>query len=203
MKPRAAARLIDCGLPAATQNGGCGCCAGGGSTTMSSKFQNRPRCEKRSRVVKARVITSTDSSKRASASSCGNAEALELAVPIAFADAEIEPAVGDEIERRRLFGQQHRIVPGQHDHRGAEPQRLGAHGERHQQHQRRRDLVPAGEVMLDREARMEAERLGFDIEVEIVAKALARSPGRIRRYRLSASRTVRIASNAFPPPVTG
>ena len=70
-KPRAAARRIDASLPAATQNGGCGCCAGGGSTTMSLKVQNLPLCEKRSRDVQARVMTSSASSKRASASSCG------------------------------------------------------------------------------------------------------------------------------------
>ena len=100
-------------------------------------------------------------------------KALEFAVPVALADAEIEAAAGNQIERRRLFGEQHRIVPGQHHHRRTEPQRLGAHGERHQQHQRRRDLVPAGEVMLDQKARLKAERLGLDVEVEIVAKALA------------------------------
>ena len=111
-------------------------------------------------------------------------EALELAVPVALADAEIEPAVGDEIERRRLFGQQHRIVPGQHDHRGAEPQRRGAHGQRGQQRQRGRDLVPAGEVMLDREARMKAERLGLDVEVEIIAEALAGLGRKARRVGL-------------------
>ena len=100
-------------------------------------------------------------------------KALELAVPVALADAEIEAAAGNQIERRRLFGEQHRIVPGQHHHRRAEPQRLGAHGERHQQHQRRGHLVPAGEMMLDQKARRKAERFGLDVEVEPVAKALA------------------------------
>src|SRR2546425_2505215 len=58
-------------LPAATQSGGCGCCAGGGSTTMSSNCQKRPRCENGARDVQARVMTSIDSSKRACASSGG------------------------------------------------------------------------------------------------------------------------------------
>ena len=100
-------------------------------------------------------------------------EALELAVPVALADAEIEAAVGQQIERGGLLGQQHRIVPGQHHHRGAEPQRGGARGQRHQQHQRGGGLVPAAEMMLDREARMEAERLGLDVELEIIAETLA------------------------------
>ena len=42
-------------------------------------------------------------------------ETVELAVPVALADAEIEPAARDEIERRGLLGQQHRVVPRQHD----------------------------------------------------------------------------------------
>ena len=93
-------------------------------------------------------------------------------MPVALADAEIEPAAGDQIERRGLLGEQHRIVPRQHDHRGAEPQRRGAHGERGLQHQGGGDLVPAGEMMLDQEARAIAERLGLDRGVEIVAEAL-------------------------------
>ena len=48
----------------------------------------------------------------------------------------------------------------------------GAHGERGLQHQRGGDLVPAGEMMLDQEARAIAQRLGLDRVVEIVAKAL-------------------------------
>ncbi len=101
-----------------------------------------------------------------------NAEAGELVVPVALADAEIEPAAGDQIERRRLLGQQHRIVPGQHDDGGAKPQRGGAHGERGLQHQGGGDLVPAGEMVLDQEARAIAQRLGLDRVVEIVAEAL-------------------------------
>jgi hypothetical protein len=90
---------------------------------------------------------------------------VELAVPITLADAEIETAAGDQIERRRLLGQQHRIMPRQNHHRGAKPQLGRAHGERGQKHQRRRHLIPAGEMMLDQKARREAERLGLDVEV--------------------------------------
>ena len=104
---------------------------------------------------------------------------LELAVPVALADAEIETAAGDQIEGGRLFGEQHRIVPGQHHHGRAESQRLGAHGERHQQHQGRRHLVPAGEMMLDQKTRLKSERLSLDIEIEIVAKALPGLRGQI------------------------
>ena len=112
MKPRCAARLIECGLPAATHNGGCGLCAGGGSTTMSSKFQKRPWCEKRVRVVQAlahqrqRLLEARFGLLRR------DVEALELAVAVALADAEIEAAVGDEIERRHLLGQSTGLCQG-------------------------------------------------------------------------------------------
>jgi len=77
---------------------------------------------------------------------------LELAVPVALADTEIEAAARDQVERRRLLGEQHRIVPRQHHHRRTEPQPRCAHGKRREQHQRRRHLVPAGEMMLNQEA---------------------------------------------------
>jgi hypothetical protein len=78
-----------------------------------------------------------------------------------------------QIERRRLFGQQHRIVARRHHGGRAKPQRRRAHRQRGLEHQRRGHLVPAAEMVLDRKARMEAERFGFDIEVEIVKKATA------------------------------
>jgi hypothetical protein len=40
-----------------------------------------------------------------------NLEAVELAVPVALPDAEVEPSAGDQVERRRLLGQQDRVVP--------------------------------------------------------------------------------------------
>jgi hypothetical protein len=101
-----------------------------------------------------------------------NSETLEFAVAVALADAEVEPATGNQVEGGRLLRQQHRIVPGQHNHRGAEPQRRGAHGKRGLQHQRGGNLVPAGKVMLDQKARHVAQRLSFDGVVEIIAKAL-------------------------------
>src|SRR6187401_813989 len=39
----------------------------------------------------------------------GNAEARELVVAIALADAEFEPPAGQEIDRRGLLGEQYRI----------------------------------------------------------------------------------------------
>ena len=53
-----------------------------------------------------------------------NAETLELAVAVALADAEVEPAAGDEVEGRGLLGEQDRVVPGQGHDGGPEPQRV-------------------------------------------------------------------------------
>ncbi len=92
---------------------------------------------------------------------------------IAFADAEFEPAAGQEIDRRGLLGEQNRIVPRQHQNRGAEPQGLGFRRHPGQQRQARRDLAEAGEMMLDQEGRMIAERLGLDIVVDELLVALA------------------------------
>src|SRR6516162_10640535 len=97
---------------------------------------------------------------------------LEFAVAVAFADAEIEAAAGNQIERCRLFCEQHWIVPRQHHHRRTKAQPRGAHSERGQQHQGRRHLVPAGEMMLDQKARYETEPFGRDVDVEVIAEAL-------------------------------
>ena len=51
----------------------------------------------------------------------GNAKTGEFIVAIAFADAEIEPAAGQKIDRGGLLGEQYRIVPRQHQDCGAEP----------------------------------------------------------------------------------
>ena len=172
LKPRLAARRIEASLPAATQNGGCGCCA---RRRLDHDVVELPEFSA-VREALARHERLGHHLDRFLEPRLGllrrNAEAGELVVPVALADAEIEPAAGNQIERRRLLGQQHRIVPGQHDHGGAEPQRGGAHGERGLQHQGGGDLVPAGEMMLDQEARAIAQRLGLDRVVEIIAEAL-------------------------------
>jgi len=99
-------------------------------------------------------------------------ETPELVLAITLADAEIEPALRQEVQGRGLLGQDHRIVPRQHHHGSAEPQGRGARREPRQQRQRGRDLVPAGEVMLDQEGTVIAERFRFDVEVDEVMKAL-------------------------------
>src|SRR5262249_12271090 len=55
-----------------------------------------------------------------------DAKTVEFGGPVAFADAEIQPAIAEKIERRHLLGEQDRIVPRQHHHSGAKAQALGA-----------------------------------------------------------------------------
>ena len=61
--------------------------------------------------------------------------------------AEMQVGVGHQAQHRHLFREPHRLVPGQHDDRGAEPQ-IGAGG-RHvaQEEERRRRGVVVGEVV--------------------------------------------------------
>src|SRR6516225_2494767 len=102
----------------------------------------------------------------------GYAEAGEFVVAVALADAEIESAAGQEIERRRLLGQQNRIMPGQYQHRRTEAQMPCAGAEPGQQVEARRDLAKAGEVVLDEKGTVETEHLGLDIVLDELAEAL-------------------------------
>ena len=104
-------------------------------------------------------------------------EACELVVAIALADSEIEPAARQKIQGRNLLGQQHRIVPWQHEHRRAEPKARRARRDKGQQREGRGDLADAGEVMLGHEARMEAERFGLDVGFDEIEEALGARRG--------------------------
>ena len=87
---------------------------------MSSNCQYWPCHENRSFDVHALVMMSIDSSNRGSASSIGMRKPTNSIMPVAFADAEIQSPARQQIDRCRLLGEQYRIVPGQHDHGGAE-----------------------------------------------------------------------------------
>jgi hypothetical protein len=43
-----------------------------------------------------------------------DAEAVELAPPVALSDAKIKASIAEKIQRRGLLGEQSRIVPGEH-----------------------------------------------------------------------------------------
>jgi len=92
-------------------------------------------------------------------------------VPVALTDAEVEPAVREQVDRGRLLGQQHRVVPRQRHDGGAEPEGGGAGADPGQEVERRRDLAEAGEVVLDDEGGVVAELLGLHVVVDEVAEA--------------------------------
>ena len=92
---------------------------------------------------------------------------------ITFADAEIEAPAGQKIDGRGLFSEQHRVVPGQHQHRRAKPQGSGLCRHPGEQRQASRDLAESSEVMLDQKSRMVAQRLGLDIVFDELPVALA------------------------------
>src|SRR5262249_34802386 len=97
-----------------------------------------------------------------------DAEAVELAPAIALADAKIEPPVRQQIERRRLLGEQGRVVPGQYQDRGAEPHRRRLCRQVGQEIDRRRDLTEPGEMVLDEEDAVKAKRLGLADIVDVI-----------------------------------
>jgi len=94
---------------------------------------------------------------------------VKLAPAIALADPEIEAAVRQEIEGRGLFGEERRVVPGQHEHGSAETHLRRLRGEIGQEVQRRRDLAKTGEVVLDEEHAVKAELFGFADVIDVVA----------------------------------
>ena len=76
------------------------------------------------------------------------------------AKAEQAAPAAEDVEERDLLGDPDRIVPRQHDDRGPKGDPFGAAGEIGQQLQWGRRHRIAGEMMLEREQRVEAERLG-------------------------------------------
>src|SRR5690606_254793 len=89
----------------------------------------------------------------------GNAEALVLDRGGAAAEAEQAAPAAHDVEQRDLLGYAHRIMPRQHDHRRAELHPLRPPGEIGERLGRRRRHRVAGEMMLERKDRVEAERL--------------------------------------------
>ena len=88
---------------------------------------------------------------------------LEVAVLVvrrASAHAELQPAMAQQVEHRRLFRQADRVVEGQNADAGADADLLGAGGHvREDGRQRGEDAVPAG-VMLRHPDRIEAQLFG-------------------------------------------
>ena len=102
-----------------------------------------------------------------------DAEPGKLVAAVALADAKIQAAVRQQIECGRLLGDEDRVVPRQHDDRGAEADALGAGRQIGEQIHRRRDLAEAGEMVLDEKDAGEAEPLGLDDVIDEVVIGVA------------------------------
>src|SRR5690606_25725110 len=84
-------------------------------------------------------------------------EECEFRYPVACSDAEVEPTPGDQVDRRALLGQFCRVVQRGDDDRGAEPDALGAGGDRRGERQRLAEVVVVEEVMFGEPGRTRAE----------------------------------------------
>jgi hypothetical protein len=107
-----------------------------------------------------------------------NAKAGEFVSAVTLADAEIEAAVRQQIEGRRLLGDQDRIVPRQHNDGGAETYPLGSGGQIGEKAHRGRDLAKPGEVVFDQKDARKAELFGFGYVIDkiVIGVAIAGRP---------------------------
>lgn len=166
---------------------GCGFWNGGGSTMISLNFQYLPECEKRCSEVKAFTIRPGGFLEPLLGFRRVDAETLEFVVAIALADTEFQAPARKQVERGSLFGQQNGIVPGQHHDGRTDPNRGGLGGHPAQQVHAGRDLTEAGEMMLDDEGRLIAQRFGLDVVFDIVLEPLSAVDVRAAALRLRAS----------------
>src|SRR6516225_8508330 len=120
-----------------------------------------------------------------------NREARELRRAVPLANAEVEPAVGQQIERGDLLCEQYRIVPRQHHHGGTEADFLCASSQIAEEVERSRKLPDAREVVLDYEHAVIAELFGAEHVVDVFAVAqavsdrpFARGPGSAEQSEL-------------------
>ena len=107
-----------------------------------------------------------------------DAEALVFDARRAASEAKHATSAAQDVEQCDFFGDPHRIMPGQHDDRGAEADAAGAASEIGEQLRRRRRHRVAGEVVFEREQRVEAQGLGEIADRQMLADdGCVRAPG--------------------------
>ena len=104
-------------------------------------------------------------------------ERLIFAPVVAAPGGEIDPAVGEQIERRPLLGDANGMMQRRHRHRGREPDALGIGGDVGQHQVRTRQHAERIEMMLADPGRMHAElvgieRLGGDVGDELIRRTI-------------------------------
>jgi hypothetical protein len=106
-----------------------------------------------------------------------HAEHVELFLPIAEPDAELEFSTRDDVEKRRDLGDLHRVVQRQEDDVGSKLHTFGFGGETLEEGQQREIVIVVGDVVLAAPDRIEAELLE---EADLLDR-LGEAPARIVR----------------------
>ncbi len=100
-------------------------------------------------------------------------------------DAEMQGALRQAVEHGDFFGQPQRMIPGQHQHRGAERQIRKFRGDMRHHQQRARRRVVVAEMMLEQPGRVIAEPVAQRaIRHQVRIELLVGHAGHIGRRRL-------------------
>ena len=107
-----------------------------------------------------------------------HAESLELAALVAAADAEVEPAVAEDVQHRCLLGGDYGVVERQHDDGCADSHALGAGGDVSGEGVDAGQKAMAGEVVLAEPDLVEAKPFSeFDLLDRLVERLALRPVG--------------------------
>ena len=90
----------------------------------------------------------------------GDAVSIVFGFRRAAPEAQMQRAPRQRVQHRDLLGDAHRVVPGQHQHRGAEPDIRAERRHMRHEEQRARRRVVVREMVLQHPDRFVAERLG-------------------------------------------
>ncbi len=166
-----AARSTAASLFAANQMGGCGFCTGLATSRARVRWKYRPRWVTSS-SVHSRLITSRALEKARDALLALDPECLVLLVAVAQPGAEDEAPLGDDVERRHLLGDVHRIEQRQQQHRRADPHRSGLGGQTGERGHRLDLLERRREVVLPHDDEVEPGVARRPHLVDVLAEAL-------------------------------
>ena len=114
-------------------------------------------------------------------------------------ETDMQVGVGHQAQHRQVFGEAHRLVPGQHDDGGAQSQAGAGCGDVAQEEQRRGRGVVVGKVVLQYPDAAEAECLPEAAVIQHLAVALPVAGGAVllgRHHRAHGEAEGRIASFA-------
>jgi hypothetical protein len=112
-----------------------------------------------------------------------HAEQLELALAVAEAEADLEPAAAQLVEHGDVLGEAQRVLERAEQDRGADPHRRRPLRDRGQHREDRRQVAVAGDVVLGEPDRLVAELFRPRDLVEVLA--VERVPGPVPAGRVA------------------